>query len=123
MSTRAPPKDTITRPLSATDGKESSLPSSHALQLAIDIVLDSDPLLKCARAKEMANAFFKNIRNLAESCQTSDAGFAKHSKKLVVCMRTLSGLLLQKRDGLAQAVTPEDERDAAHHHKDKTDPR
>ncbi|KAL7555193.1 hypothetical protein ACHAWF_018842 [Thalassiosira exigua] len=118
--------DMMIRSLSATEGKETPLPSSHVLQLVINIVLDSDLHLKYSRAKEMARAIFHNITSLAKLCQ-SDGGFAKHSSKLVVCMRTLSSLILQKREigrDMAQAATHDEERDGAqHHHKDKTDPR
>mmetsp|Transcript_5230 Transcript_5230/g.11836 ORF Transcript_5230/g.11836 Transcript_5230/m.11836 type:complete len:3618 (-) Transcript_5230:38-10891(-) len=121
----------ITKSLDArNDEEEISPPSSYVLQLVLNLVLGSCiEELKSARGKEMALAFTKNLPNLVKACQSNESNFSIHCNKLVVSLRTLSALVLQKREincGHPFVAAAEDEKDGAHahhHHKDKTDPR
>ena len=112
------------------DKEETSLPPSPVLQLVLDLVLGScTDELKTARGKEMALAFTKNLPALVKVCRTNESNFSKHCSKLNICLRTLAGLVLQKREinrALPSVASAEDEKDGVrthHHHKDKTDPR
>jgi hypothetical protein len=112
--------------LGATKNDDTSPPSSHVLQLILDLVLDSGTEeLKSARGKEMVLAFTQNIPSLVEVCQSNESNFSRHSSKLVISLRTLSSLVLEKHDLKAPVVaaSEEDHGHHHHHHKDKTDPR
>jgi len=119
----------ITESFDVAKDEESCPPSSHVLQLVIDVVLDScTDELKSARGKEMALAFTKNIPSLVKICRSNDSSFSLHCSKLVVSVRTLASLILQKREINRDphlVAGSEDEKDGAHshHNKDKTDPR
>lgn len=108
--------------------EDKSPPSIYVLQLVLDLVLGScTDELKSARGKEMALAFTKNLSSLVKVCQSNDSSFTKNCSKLVVSLRTLAGLVLQKREincsPPSASTTEEDSSHDHHHHKDKTDPR
>ena len=127
----------LTKSLAAKkDGGSSSIPppSNYLLQLILDLVLGMSCTeeLKSTRGKEMALAFTKNISNLVEVCLSNDSGFSQNCSKMVISLRTLAGLVLQKQElhcgpPLVEAVSDDDEKEGmrAHHrhNKDKTDPR
>jgi hypothetical protein len=112
---------------SAKDG--TSPPSLCVLQLLLEIVFGScTEDLKAARGKDMALAFTKKLPNLVEACRSSDFKFSQNCSKLVVCLRTLVGLVVQNQDSRSLLLTTSDEeRDVVdahyHNHKKKTDPR
>ena len=125
----------LTKSLAAKDGGGSSVPppSNYLLQLILDLVLGMSCTeeLKSTRGKEMALAFTKNISNLVEVCLSNDSGFSQNCSKMVVSLRTLAGLVLQKQElhcgpPLVEAVSDDDEKEGTRghrHNKDKTDPR
>jgi len=120
----------MTKSFDATKDGENFPPSSHVLQLVVDLVINSrTEELKSARGKEMVFAFTKNIPCLVRACLSNESSFSQHCSKLVVSLRTLASLVLQKRelncDPPLVALTDE-EKDSTgtnNHHKDKTDPR
>lgn len=89
----------MTKTLDANNKDETSPPSIYVLQLILDIVLGScTEELMAARGKEMALAFTQNLPNLIEACLLSDSKLSQYCSKLVVCLRTLAGLVLQSRE-------------------------
>ncbi len=120
----------MTKTLDANAMDETSPPLMYVLQLILDIVLGScTEELKAARGKEMALAFTQNLSNLVKVCRSSDFKFSQIcTRKLVLSLRTLAGLVLQNREISREAtlaVEDKDWVDDTHHHnnKNKTDPR
>jgi hypothetical protein len=121
----------MTKTLDASAKDETPPPSIYVLQLLLEIVFGScTEDLKAARGKDMALAFTKKIPNLVEVCRSSDYKFSQNCGKLVMCLRTLVGLVVQSQEisrNLLLITTSDEERDAvdAHYHnpKKKTDPR
>lgn len=113
--------------------------SSYLLQLIINLAIGTmcTEEIKCANAKEMAIAFSEHLPTLVDTSLSNDAGFERLNDKLVICLRTLAGLVLQKQNVYTGpplvAVTAMDDKEDTrshhhhqhhhHHHKDKTDPR
>lgn len=119
----------MTKSFDASNTTEESPPSVFVLQLILDVVFGSfTEELKAARGKEMALAFTQNLASLVKLCQTSDSKFSQHCSKLVVSLRTLTGLVRQNRQIMhVPTATADDEKDGVGmfnpNHKSKTDPR
>ena len=115
--------------LVALEDQDTPSPSYYVLQLVIDIVLNSDTEeLKVTRGNQLVLAFTKNMQSLIKSCQSCESSLTKKSRiKMVVCVRTLASLVMQKNEinfepPLISSVN-ERNGEAHTHHKDKTDPR
>ncbi len=96
----------------------------YVLQLAVDLVLNAKTdELKASRGKEMVGALTKHLKSLIEGC-SSDAELPRDTcTKIVMTLRSLTSLVLARRDIMNRKFSLETKGKSNSRQKDKTDPR
>ena len=96
----------------------------YVLQLAVDLVLNATTdELKASRGKEMVGALTKHMKSLIEGCSV-DTGVPRNTcKKIVMSLRSLTSLVLARRDIMSRKFSLETKGKSRNRNKDKTDPR
>jgi|SaaInl74LU_5_DNA_1037368.scaffolds.fasta_scaffold04256_2 hypothetical protein len=96
----------------------------HVLQLAVDLVLNATTdELKASRGKEMVVALTKHLKNLIEGCPSDAEVPPDACTKIVMSLRSLTSLVLARRDIMSRKFPPETKGKPSSRQKDKTDPR
>eukprot|EP00986_Skeletonema_menzelii_P020623 scaffold31847_cov131-Skeletonema_menzelii.AAC.1 len=110
--------------ISNTLTSQSEPTSMYVLQLAVDLVLNATTdELKASRGKEMVGALTKHLKGLIEGCPT-DAEVPRNTcTKIVMTLRSLTSLVLARRDIMSRKFTLETKGKPSSRQKDKTDPR
>jgi len=103
---------------------QSEPPSMHVLQLAVDLVLNATTdELKASRGKEMVVALTKHLKSLIEGCPSDAEVPPDACTKIVMSLRSLTSLVLARRDIMSRKFPPETKGKPSSRQKDKTDPR